>query len=96
MTIARFLKTTKGFGVIAVTILGVVDGLMFLLPLVTKVFFYDLWLYWAAAQMAVSFCCVSFSGFRAWFARAAPFFRMPKAWMISGGIGSRPIPMGKF
>ena len=49
-----------------------------------------------AWQMAASFSSVIFSGRSVWFAMAAAFFRMPKAWVISRGIVSMPTPMGKF
>ena len=50
----------------------------------------------AAWEITVSFSPVIFSGFRTWFAMAAAFFRMPKAWMISRGMVSSPTPMGKL
>ena len=46
--------------------------------------------------MADSFLSVIFSGFMAWFAMAAAFFKRPKARMISFGMVSSPTPMGKF
>ena len=50
----------------------------------------------AACEIAASFSSVIFSGFKAWLARAAAFFRMPKARMISAGMVSIPTPIGKF
>ena len=50
----------------------------------------------AAAQMALHFSAVRAVGHRRAFVRVAAFFRMPNAWMISGGMGSRPCPIGKF
>ena len=46
--------------------------------------------------MAASFSPVIFSGFSAWLARAAAFFRIPNARMISAGMVSIPTPIGKF
>ena len=50
----------------------------------------------AAAQMAPHFSAVMAVGHRRAFVMAAAFFRMPNAWMISVGMGSRPCPIGKF
>ncbi len=44
-----------------------------------------------AAQMAESRLASILSGFRRWFAMAAAFFSMPKAWVISRGMTSVPI-----
>ena len=49
-----------------------------------------------APLMAESFSSVIFSGFNSWFAMAAAFFRMPKAWVISRGMVSIPTPILKF
>ncbi|MBE6913024.1 MAG: hypothetical protein E7473_10920 [Ruminococcaceae bacterium] len=46
-----FLKGTKRIGTITVTLLGLVNAVLLLLPVLTDVLFYDTWLYWAAAQM---------------------------------------------
>ena len=53
LTIAlrHFLKSSKTVGTIAVTLLGMVDAVLLVLPMVTNILFYDTWLYWAAAQM---------------------------------------------
>ena len=51
IAIVHLLKNTKPVGVITVTALGAVNGLFFLLPMVTaKVLFYDTWFYWILAQ----------------------------------------------
>ena len=49
-----------------------------------------------AFVMAASFSSVIFAGFSSWFASAAAFFRMPKAWVISRGMVSMPTPISKF
>ena len=54
MGIVYFLRAGKKTGMVAVLCLGVADGLLFVLPLVTKLRFYDLWLYWTAGQMVVN------------------------------------------
>ena len=51
VVIVYFLTNTKKAGAIAVLCLGVADGLCFLLPVITGMFFYDILLYWTAAQM---------------------------------------------
>ncbi len=49
-----FMKGTKVVAGITVAILGVFDATVFVLPVLTNVFFYDLLLYWVAAQMLVN------------------------------------------
>ena len=53
MVITFFLKNTKKLGAITVSCLAAVDALLFILPMVTGLFFYDAWLYWVAAQLVV-------------------------------------------
>ena len=52
--LAYFLKDTKIIGTITVTLLGVVDAVLVVLPIFTDVLFYDTWLYWSAAQTLVN------------------------------------------
>ena len=52
--IAYFLKKTKRIGAIATLMLGVVDGVCFLLPVFGEVLFYDLLLVWVTAQIVVN------------------------------------------
>ena len=49
--IVHFLKGTKTIGTITVVFLGFVDAVLFVLPILTDLLFYDLWLYWVAAQI---------------------------------------------
>ena len=51
MAIVHLLKETKAIGTGVVIGLGIVNGLAFALPMVTKIYFYDTWYYWAIAQM---------------------------------------------
>ena len=51
MVIVYFLDSTKQGGIFAVTCLGAVDGLLFVLPVITDLYFYDTWLYWIIAQL---------------------------------------------
>lgn len=49
-TITSFLKETKRIGYIVTTVSGVLDGIYFLLPMVTNLHFYDTWLAWTITQ----------------------------------------------
>ena len=51
MALVYFLKGTKPVGVVTVAVLGAVDFVLFILPVVSDLLFYDLWLYWAAFQI---------------------------------------------
>lgn len=51
MTLVHLLKSTKTTGIITVAILGLVDALLFILPVLTDIFFYDTWLFWVALQI---------------------------------------------
>ena len=51
IALVHFLKGTKTVGTIAVVLLSFINAVLFVLPILTDVLFYDLWLYWAAAQM---------------------------------------------
>ena len=61
IAIAHLLKRTKRLGTITVTALGAFDALIFLLPLLTDILFYNTWIYWAVAQAVantVLFVCL--------------------------------------
>lgn len=51
MTITHALKKTKKAGVLTVAILAAFNALFFILPSLTNVLFYDLWIYWALLQI---------------------------------------------
>ncbi len=51
MSAVYFLKKTKTVGKIAVAFMGVTDTVLFMLPIVTDVLFYDTWLYWVILQI---------------------------------------------
>ena len=51
IALVHFLKGTKTIGTITVVLLGFVNAVLFVLPILTDMLFYDLWLYWAAAQI---------------------------------------------
>ena len=50
----HFLKITKMVGTITVCVLGLFNTVLFLVPVVTDVLFYDTWFYWAEEQTLVS------------------------------------------
>ena len=54
MGIVYFLGASKKMGVIAVICLGAVDALIFVIPVITGLFFYDTWINWAVAQLIVN------------------------------------------
>ena len=51
MALVYLLRSTKTVGTITVAVLGLVNAVLFLLPVLTDILFYDTWLYWAAAQI---------------------------------------------
>lgn len=50
MLITTSFKKTKKVGVVTCLILGIVNTILFILPMITKVFFYDTWRYWSIIQ----------------------------------------------
>ena len=54
MIITYFLVSTKKAGITAVTCLGTADALLFILPIVTDLFFYETWFCWIAVQQLVN------------------------------------------
>ncbi|MBQ1955522.1 MAG: histidine kinase [Clostridia bacterium] len=60
--VTRFLDKTKKTGNIAVFVLGIANGIFFVLPLINDLRFYDTLLLWAIAQSAVNavllFCMI--------------------------------------
>ena len=51
VSLVLFLKDTKKIGIVTVTLLGVVNAVLLVLPVLTDILFYDTWLYWVSAQM---------------------------------------------
>lgn len=51
MALVYLLKVTKKIGTITVTALGLVNATLFIIPILTDIFFYDTWLYWAGSQI---------------------------------------------
>ena len=62
MSISYFLKATKKVGELTVILLAVANAVFLVLPIVTDVFFYDTWVWWAAIQIIANtvflFCLV--------------------------------------
>ena len=54
MGIVYFLGASQKMGMIAVSCLGAVDALFFVLPVITDLFFYDTWFCWAVVQLIVN------------------------------------------
>ena len=50
MALVHLLKSTKIIGSITVAVTGIVCAVTFVVPVLTDVLFYDLWIYWIAAQ----------------------------------------------
>lgn len=48
--ITTLFQKTKIIGVVTSILLGLADGILFVLPLATKLFFYDMWRYWLIIQ----------------------------------------------
>ena len=53
-TIVHLLAAKKKIGLIAVVFQGVVDALALIIPVVSDLLFYDVWLYWIAVQLVVN------------------------------------------
>ena len=51
MALVHLLKSTKKIGTITIAILGLINVVFLILPILTDIFFYDTWLYWAVSQM---------------------------------------------
>ena len=51
MAFVYLLKSTKKIGTITVVILGLIDAVIFIIPILTDIFFYDTWSYWVVSQI---------------------------------------------
>ena len=51
MAFVHLLKSTKTVGTITVVVMGLVDVVILVLPILTDTFFFDTWPYWAASQI---------------------------------------------
>ena len=51
VALVQFLKDTRTIGIITATLLGVVNAVVLVLPVLTDILFFDTWLYWASVQI---------------------------------------------
>ena len=51
VALVQFLKDTRTIGIVTVTLLGVVNAVVLVLPVLTDILFFDTWLYWASVQI---------------------------------------------
>ena len=51
MLIVSFMTATRRMGTLAVVLLGIANAVFFLLPILSDMLFYDLWIWWIAVQM---------------------------------------------
>lgn len=73
--ISSILESTKKIGDITTISLGLMDGIFLILPMITKIYFYDTWLFWVIGQSLVSFImigclikeCISGNQTKRWF-----------------------------
>ena len=54
MGIVYFLDDSKKLGAVAVICLSVADAILFVVPMITALLFYDTWFYWAVGQLIVN------------------------------------------
>ena len=59
MSISHFLKSTKKIGDITVILLATINSVLFVLPIVTDIFFYDTWIWWIAIQLVANVVLVA-------------------------------------
>ena len=72
--ITSFLHRTKRIGTITTAVLGISDGIYFLLPIAAPIHFYDTWLFWVITQSAANLIlfvclikeCIIASGTERW------------------------------
>ena len=54
VALVYFLKDTKTIGMITVTLLGIVNVVFLILPILTDILFYNTWAYWTTVQILVN------------------------------------------
>ena len=59
LLIASYLRTTKKVGIGTMIALCLADGVLFLLPTVSELFFYDTWAIWVLLQMLANFVLIA-------------------------------------
>ena len=62
MALVYLMKGTKTTGTIAVAVQGLVNTVFLTLPVLTDIYFYDMWIYWAVSQLIANiiliFCLI--------------------------------------
>ena len=54
MFIVCFMSSMRRIGTLTVVLLGIANAVFFLLPIVSDILFYDLWIWWIVVQMIVN------------------------------------------
>lgn len=107
MVVVHLFKKTKTFGTITVITLGAFNSLLFILPILTGIVFYDTWIYWAIVQLIANililvclikeFCAESGKGRWLYIGLLFPFIAfsldvlMTAVGLWRGGIASKCV-----
>ena len=78
MAMVHLLRKTKMVAGITVAVLGAGDAMFFLMPMLTQLRFYDMWLYWAMVQAAANAVLLGCLATEIWFARGRD------RWLFAG------------
>ena len=80
IALVLFLKGTKKIGVATITALCVIDTLLFVLPIVSDILFYDTWLWWAVLQAIANIVLI--------YCNAKEFFttKEKERWLYIGSL----------
>ena len=86
IALVYFLKSTKPIGVITVTLLGIINAVLLVLPIFTDLLFYNMWLYWSAAQILANIILIG--------CLAREFFvtKSKERWLYIGSV----LPLVSF
>ena len=86
IALVYFLKSTKPIGVITVTLLGIINAVLLVLPIFTDLLFYNTWLYWSAAQILANIILIG--------CLAREFFvtKSKERWLYIGSV----LPLVSF
>ena len=80
LAVVHFLKVTKTVGVITAVALGTADVMFLVLPMLTKILFYDTWCYWTTLQIlagGILFGCL---------AKEFYYSKTKERWLYIGSI----------
>ena len=86
IALVYFLKSTKPIGAITVTLLGIINAVLLILPIFTDLLFYNTWLYWSAAQIQANIILIG--------CLAREFFvtKSKERWLYIGSV----LPLVSF